>query len=198
MKFLVSLLLASTLFLNTEALAFMPSELIQWNQEQRLRVNISGQYIFASNMPLQVGLPDSERHANTLLGTQIQYRIWEDPNWGKLEGYLGLGLYTGVDIFDLLNLKASLGYTFETWRLELGVDRTLNIGRNHGKTERGLKNYWVGLSKLLVDDGSLRADVYGNYFLSPMTRPWSRTTPRKRNRACLNLERAFHIKFYRI
>ncbi len=151
-------------FFVTEAKAFMPSELIQWNQEQRIRVNISGQYFFLNNSPLQVGLPDSKRHANTLFGTQIQYRIWEDSDLGKLEGYLGSGLSTGVDIFDLLNLKGSVGYTLKTWRLEVGVDRTLNIGRNHGKTERGLKNYWVGVSKLILDDDAFMFDVYGNYF----------------------------------
>ncbi len=160
----LSLAFLLCVFFSTEAKAFMPSEFIQWNQKQKLRINISEQYFLANDTPLQVGLPDSKRHANTLFGMGLQYRLWEDQHMGKLEGYLGLGLSTGVDIFDLLNSKLSLGYTFETWRLEVGVDRTLNIGRSHGQTERGLKNYWVGLNKLLVDDGKFMVDVYGNYF----------------------------------
>jgi len=141
--------------------AFEPDELLQWDQEERLRGEISLRYLMLNSQTVQInrGGPN----ALSKFDARFQYRLFENPGWGKFECYLGFSLLTHWDVFDRLDFAQECGYTFEeAIRLEIGHLQMLNIGAsNRG---RGLSSYWVGGSGRVLATEPLKLDGYLRYF----------------------------------
>lgn len=140
---------------------FEPHELLQRDQEDRLRVELSGRYFLLNDQAVQIG--KSSPNALSQFDTRLQYRLFENPGWGKFECYLGFSLLTHWDVPDRLDFAKECGYTFlETVRLEIGHLNMLNIGA--AQPGRGLSAYWLGGSGRIMSTKSFELDSYVRYF----------------------------------
>lgn len=147
----------------TPVYALEPSEFIQWNQGQKMKVALGYRYFFFNDQPVQIQSA-GDNTALSQLDIQMQYRFFENNRWGKLEGYLGPSLLTHEDIYDRLNLTYGFAFTFwKDYRVEVGHERKLNIGTsNH---DRGIALFWIGGSYKILDKKDIILDVYGRHYL---------------------------------
>lgn len=130
----------------------------QWNQTEKLRVELFGEYAIRSNIPVQYG-PDKKfgnspaRHRE---GLQVQYRLLEDPTIGKIE----IGLQVRIDTRDdapdsLLRGPIEVAYTLpknvsDRFRVRLGFADQMNMGTKAGST-REISSTYVGFDIKILD-----------------------------------------------
>lgn len=130
----------------------------QWNQVEKLRAELFGEYVITSNIPQQYGPNkfygnDPTRHRE---GLQLQYRLFENPAIGKIE----LGLHVRIDTRDdapdsLLRGPIEVAYTLpkslsDRFRVRLGFADTMNIGTRAGST-REIGSTYVGADVKILD-----------------------------------------------
>lgn len=145
----------------------------QWNQAEKLRAELFGEYIITSNIPQQYG-PDkpygnsSARHRE---GLQLQYRLLEDPAIGKIE----LGLHVRIDTRDdapdsLLRGPIEVAYTLpkglsDRFRVRLGFADQMNIGNKAGAT-REIGSTYVGADVKIFDSAQWLVSFNSIYHFS--------------------------------
>jgi hypothetical protein len=144
------------------------SDGIQWNQVERLRVELFGRYIVTSDTPVQYGKNkirkdnNSPRHEEGIL---LQYRLWEDPRFGKIEIGVSPRLGTRDDTYDNLNLGLEVMYTFNHFRVGLGRSEQVNIGSNPG-SDRALEATYITGGVKLFEGEQYLLTLDGKYNLS--------------------------------
>lgn len=180
--FLVYAILAS-IFVPSYTWAMEPYQGIRWDQEPKLRFELSHEWFLFSDKMLQLDTTqrDSKKHPSRRLGFQTQYRFFEDPAWGKFEGYMDLSLFTGTDAPDRIDFGVELGYTpqsAKTLRLEIGTRAMYNIGEKN--PDWGARTYWVGACAKILGGIDFLVDGCGRYhFISDMPASHLTTTEHK-------------------
>ncbi|GEM_PF-3752321 len=190
MRYLRTLiLLAVFLALPVASFALEPSGFFQWNQADRLRLELSESFYPINDKPVQVG--KSSDPARSQFNTTIQYRLFEMPSLGKFEVLVVSSLDTHEDIYDRLEMLFGGAYTFGNFRAEIGHERMLNIGTSN--RDRGVSLLWVGGSYKVYDEKNVLVDVYGRYYLHSNIHPTVSNQVQDRNR--LTAEVGTHLTY---
>lgn len=142
---------------------------VQWNQTERLRVELFGRYIITSNTPVQYGRDrvrgdkNSPRHEE---GLMLQYRLSDDPLFGKLEIGVSMGVGTRDDTYDNLQVRLEIADTlFDRVRIGLGRSEQVNIGRVAG-ADRALEATYIVLGIKMFENTSFLVTANGRYNLA--------------------------------
>ncbi len=164
MAVFVSVLFMILFMVGGAAAFFEPSELLQWNQKERLTGSFSARYYFINDQPVQMGkFTVGGPNYLSRQDVRLQYRFWEG-NIGKVEGFVGTSLLTHWDVADRLHFTAELGYTFkDRIRLSLGHFGGLNVGIENYPA-RGITAQWLGVSGMIYKMDNISVVGYGRYY----------------------------------
>ncbi|MBU6414906.1 hypothetical protein KGQ34_01515 [Patescibacteria group bacterium] len=147
---------------------------VQWNQTEKLRVELFGEYVIRSDIPVQYGKDKKygKSPARHQEGVRLQYRLLDDPAIGKIEMNLSVRIDTRDDAPDGLHRgPVEVAYTLpKNWsldflRVRLGFSDQMNIGANAGST-REIGSAYVGADVKLIDTEKWLVSVNSTYHFS--------------------------------
>lgn len=163
-KFAVLLLLSVMLICTPfRASAFDPDDLTQW-QDAKFRFLIRERLYLYNDRPAQFNKDEDSGSTRSARDLKVQFRLFENPDWGRIDMFTGITLSTIMDVPDRLDHTYELSWrVWKKIRLEFGHFREQNIGIIN--PDRGRKYTWIGTGYRLMDSDDLSWDIHGRYYL---------------------------------